>query len=144
MTSAQKQRWAAQADRYEALAAKMAAEADRLNELRAHETDIAFLTQPGRVSGRDQMRRRLDRAFELAKKAASYSDRAKNLRAMASRNAGDAERAREDLRARPIAVGDLTDSIWGLRRVTKVNKKTVRLEGASCPVDRAHLRVVRQ
>lgn len=138
----EKQRWTERAVRYEQMAAKARAEADRLQDRRDHENDMAFLTQPGVLPGRAQMRRRLDRAFELSKKADAYADKAANLRAMASRNKGDAERGRELQRAAMVNVGDLTDSIWGRRRVAKVNVKTVRLEGVSCPVDRAHVRVV--
>ena len=142
--STQKERWAQRAERYEQMAQSCIAKAESLEAHRhEHERDIAFLTQPGRLPARQRMHDRLRRAYELREKAERHAQKSANLRAMASRNKGDAERRREDHRnALDLAVGTLTDSIWGRRAVTKINTKTVRLEGVSCPVDKAHLRAV--
>lgn len=139
----QKDRWNDKAARYEALAAGLLAKAEALQARQGFESDRAFLTQPGRLPARDRMHARLDRAAEMAKRSSAYAEKAANLRSMAARNKGDAERARDLARSSlDLTIGAITDSIWGRRKVSKINAKTVRLEGVSCPVDKAHLRVV--
>lgn len=131
----QKTKWANRAATYEARADKLQAEAERLNERKSWETDIAFLTQPGRIPQRDAMHRRLERAADLAKQAKALSDKARNLRSMSQRTAGDAEKAREAIRtACDVAVGDMVSSLYGVRRVIKVNRNTVLTEGSFGPI----------
>jgi hypothetical protein len=143
MAETQKQRWADRADRYEAWASSAEEKAAALRDSRTDgETDHAFLTQPASAkSALGRARARLNNrdraAWEMEKKAASYRDKASNLRAMASRNAGDAESSREVKRAALdaiISVGDIVNSIYGPRRVLKVNAKTYRIEGAFGPI----------
>lgn len=140
--SNQKTRWAARADRYEARAQHFRAEAAKLIERTGHERDIAFLTQPGHIAARDRMNARVHRGYEMMRAAERIEAKVANLRAMASRNKGDAEAARQAKReATVIAVGDIVDSIYGRRAVVKVNAKTVRLEGVSAAIDKALVKI---
>ena len=127
----QKAKWATRAAAYEAKAAKLHAQTAELNQRKSWETDIAFLTQPGRIPQRDAMHRRLERAYALANEAKALETKARNLRALAGRCAGDAEKAREVVRmACDVAVGDMVSSVYGVRRVIKVNAKTILTEGS--------------
>ena len=129
----QKQIWANRADRYEAAAARKSAEAARLYERKDYERDHAFLTQPGRIAARDQMNRRMERAHEMQMAANRAAEKAANLRAMATRNAGDAEAARQAVRdAFALQAGDKAVSVhYGPCEVVKVNAKSVRIRTAS-------------
>lgn len=143
-TMTQKERWAAKADRYEAWADSADAEAARLYSLGASSMrgDIAFLTQPGRIPERTRMYERDLRAFELSKKAAGHREKAKSLRQMAARNKGDAARKFDAIAAMPVEVGQMVDTIfYGLRRVTKVNAKSVRVEGLGFSIQRGLINV---
>lgn len=129
--TAQKAAWAARADRREAWAQSAEAEAERLLENR--NTDHAFMTQPGRIPGRAAEIARTDRAFELIERAKAHRAKAESLRALADRNAGDAEQAREAIRARrDYQPGDAVISVhYGPATVARVNRKTVRIRTAS-------------
>ena len=144
MTTTQKQLWANRAAKYEAAAKANLEKAAALVDARSpYERDIAFLTQPGMLRERDKMRDRFRREHELRAKAEYQAAKAENLRIMASRNKGDAEAARQAKReATVVAVGDIVDSLYGRRVVVKVNAKTVRLEGVSAAVDKAHVKIV--
>lgn len=145
----QKDRWAAKAERYEAWAT--AAEEKASAIYASHESarkDHALWTQPayvGTAGGRRLQRQRqtvrdaLSRAHELNEKAKNYRGRAANLRAMANRNVGDAERQRQAARSAldsVLAVGDEVSTLFGVRRVTKINAKTIRVEGVSCAIEK--------
>jgi hypothetical protein len=149
--SDQKARWAERAALYEERAAKAEARAAALEQMPAHARDPAFLTQPARSNHgvareRARLMNRERRAWELREAAKIYRDRAASLLALAGRNRGDAEAAKAAQReALAVSPGDLVDSIYGVRRVLKVNAKSLRLEGALGPVtiDKALCRVVR-
>ncbi|GEM_PF-2818427 len=138
----QKQRWAARADKLMAWADKAEAQAAAIvAAFPAHARDIAFLTQPGRSSSKVACdRRRLNdrdqRANALRTKAASFRDRAASLRRLSETNAGDAAKQREAKRSvlAVIQPGVLVSSVYGVRRVLKVNTKSLRLEGALGPI----------
>lgn len=149
----QKDRWAAKAERYEIWAARAEEKASAIYA--AHEPahkDHALWTQPayvGTAGGRRLQRQRqtvrdaLSRAHELNEKANGYRSRAANLRAMATRNAGDAERQREVVRAEldsVLSVGDKVSTLFGIRRVIKINAKTIRVEGVSCAIEKHLIR----
>ncbi|GLC63005.1 hypothetical protein PLESTB_001970300 [Pleodorina starrii] len=76
----------------------------------------------------------------MRKKADAADAKAVNLRAMSLRNKGDAERKAQAKRdGLTVKVGDYA-AFWGSqRRVVKVNKKTVRLEGYPEAVDKYFL-----
>ncbi len=129
--TARKESWAARAERRTAWAESAEAEARRL--VANQNTDPAFLTQPGRISGRAAQIARCDRAFALLAKAKSHRAKAGSLRAMAGRNAGDAEAAREAIReTRAYQPGESVVSVhYGPAVVVRVNAKTVRIRTAS-------------
>lgn len=126
--TAQKQRWAARADQRQAQAAKARAEAEHLLANRCR--DHAFMTQPGHIPARARELARTDRAMELLQAAERAEDKARNLQAMAGRQAGDAEREKEAARqASEWQVGQIVFSIlYGRAEVLKVNAKTLRLK----------------
>ena len=137
--SGQKQAWADRADRLDAwaLAAEQQAAAIYASQPQ-YARDPAFLTQPAR-SGRGvarervRLREREKRAWELEVKAKAHRAKATELRRMAGTNAGDAAAARNAHRealTSIIAVGDMVESVYGVRRVVKINTKSLRIEGA--------------
>jgi len=138
-----KQRWLERAARYEAWADTAEAKAKAIQAAQpAHARDPAFVTQPARSSHavareRTRLADRDRRAWELEEKAKDYRDKAKNLRAMASRNKGDAEREREAARqALNLSPGDMVSTLFGVRRVVKVNAKSIRVEGVSSAIEK--------
>lgn len=138
-----KQRWLERADRYDAWADTAEAKARAIYAAQpAHARDPAFVTQPARSSHavareRTRLANRDRRAWELEEKAKGYREKAKNLRAMASRNKGDAEREREAVRqALDLSPGDMVSTLFGVRRVVKVNTKSIRVEGVSSAIEK--------
>lgn len=119
--------WASRAERRQAQAHKARAEAEALLSNRTR--DFAFISQPGHVPGRARELARADRAFDLLKAADAAEDKARNLRALANRQAGDAERERQARRdATDWQVGQQVQSIlYGPATILKVNAKTLRL-----------------
>lgn len=151
--SAIKQAWAARADRLDAWAATAEAKAEAIFASRpAYARDPAFLTQPARSSrgvarARAALNDRDVRAWNLQAKAAAHRAKAAELRRMASANAGDAAtkaQAHRDAVSSLIEPGMFVDCIYGIRRVEKVNTKSLRLEGGLGPItiDKALCRVV--
>ncbi|PIB91314.1 hypothetical protein [Caulobacter sp. FWC2] len=138
-----KEAWAAKAERLEAWAAKADAAASAIFASQpAYARDPAFQTQPARSSrGVAKARARLNdrevRAWELQAKAKAHREKAAELRRMASTNAGDAEARKTAYRAALDSIiepGMYVDCIYGVRRVEKVNTKSLRLAGALGPV----------
>lgn len=141
--SAVKAAWAAKADRLEAWAATAEAKAEAIFANRpAYARDPAFLTQPARSSrgvarARAALNDREVRAWNLQAKAAAHRAKAAELRRMASANAGDAAakaQAHRDAVSRLVEPEMYVDCIYGIRRVLKVNTKSLRLEGALGPI----------
>lgn len=136
----QKARWLRRAQQREVWAAAAENRADEIERsLPDHARDPAFMTQPGAKVQRlrDKMTAREQLAWSLRQKAAAHREAAANLRGMAGRNKGDAESARQSSRERitkAVRVGDFVDCVYGIRRVLKVNEKTLRLEGALEPI----------
>ena len=144
-----KQRWLDRADRYDARAEAAEAKAKAIYAAQpAHARDPAFVTQPARSSQavareRGRLAERDRRAWELEERAKKYREKAKNLRAMASRNKGDAEREREVIRqALDLSPGDMVSTLFGIRQVTKVNAKSIRVEGVSSAIEKHLVRRV--
>lgn len=136
-----KDQWLAKAVRREAWAQAADAKAAAI-EGAAPRGDLAFWTQPGLGKQRDKARARMQAAHVLRETASAHRAKAAQLRRMAGRNAGDAEAARAATRAALSAqVGDAVSSIYGIRRVLKVNAKTLRIEGP-VTLDKALCRVV--
>lgn len=144
-----KQRWKARADRYDAWAEMAEAKAKAIYAAQpAHARDPAFVTQPARschavarerarLAGRDRQ------AWDLEEKAKGYREKARNLRAMAARTKGDAEREREAFRQTlDLSPGDMVSTLFGVRRVTKVNAKSIRVEGVSSAIEKHLVRRV--
>lgn len=125
-----------------AQAACKQAEADRLSG--ATNRDSAFWTQPayGNAAGRafarsrERERNKLIKAGEIAADAEDLRDRADSMERRGVVMAGDADAAREARIARTeVAVGQVVDTtFYGLRKVLKVNDKTVAVEGAFGPL----------
>lgn len=150
-----KERWLARAERYEDWASKADAKASAIDaSMPSYARDPAFMTQPARSNHavsreRQRLAGRERRAHELREKAAAYRSKATSLRSMSSRNAGDAERAREVVReaiTEAVHEGSYVDCVYGVRRVLKVNAKTLRLQGALGPltIDKALCSVIPQ
>jgi hypothetical protein len=120
-------RWAARADRRQAQADKARAEAEAL--LANRNRDWAFVSQPGHIPARARELTRTDRAMILLAATDLAESKARNLRAMAERRAGDAERERQAARdAVAWSVGQAVVSIlYGPATVLKVNAKTIRI-----------------
>jgi len=130
MTTA-KERWAARATRYVALADKLDASAAAL--IAGHNRDHAFMTQPGHIPARARQIAQSDRAHAMTTRATEYRAKARNLTAMATRNAGDAEAARQTVRdGFTLKAGDNARSVhYGPCVIVKVNAKSVRIRTAS-------------
>lgn len=151
--SATKQAWTAKADRLDAWAATAEAKAEAIFASRpAYARDPAFMTQPARSSrgvarARAALNDREVRAWNLQAKACKHRAKAAELRRMAETNAGDAEArktAHRDAVSRLIEPGMFVDCIYGVRRVEKVNAKSLRLEGGLGPItiDKALCKVI--
>jgi hypothetical protein len=127
----QKSRWAAAARGYRGRADKARAQAEAI--VAGHEKyrgDVAFWTQPGRIIERDRMHARSLKAYELGQKAKRLDEKAANLERLATTNAGDAaarHQAERDAVTATVRVGDLVDSVYGVREVVKVNRVTLGL-----------------
>jgi hypothetical protein len=133
--SATKAHWANKAERCLSWAVSAEAKADAL--VANHNRDWAFISQPGHLPARAREMRQTDRAMELRQKAVRYRAKAAELRRMATTNAGDAEARKTAYRAAldsVIELGMYVDCIYGVRRVEKVNTKSLRLAGALGPV----------
>lgn len=126
----QKQIWADKAAKRRVWAASAQAKAETI--FAARSTDFALISQPGHIPARAAETKRHERACELLNSAKAHSQKAANLEALATRQAGDAERAREAIRAAcEWAVGDMAKSVhYGVLEVVRVNKKTLTLKGA--------------
>lgn len=124
-------RWAAKAERRTEWAE--AAEAKAAALVANHNTDWAFISQPGHIPARARQIAQADRAMELRAKAAEHRAKAANLDRMANTRKGDAEAARQAERdAKTLKAGDSARSIhYGACVVVKVNAKTYRIRLAS-------------
>lgn len=106
--------------------------------------DPAFWTQPayGNAAGRsfarsrDRERGKVQRAALIAAEAEELSKRASRLEERGAVMAGDAQRKREEvIAACDVKPGDLVDTtLYGVRCVLKVNRKTVAVEGGLGPL----------
>ncbi len=124
------------------VAAKKSAEAGRLSG--SANQDSAFWTQPvycnaaGRAFARSRERERakLIKAGQAAAEAKELTSRADALEARGAVVAGDAQHKREEAIAScTVKVGDLVDTtLYGVRRVVRVNRKTVAVEGSFGPL----------
>lgn len=113
---------------------------------RLHNTvnnDSAFWTQPayGNAAGRsfarhrDRERDKLIKAGALAAEAKELRERADAMEARGARMAGDADAEREArVATTAFYVGQVVRSIYGDRRVAKVNAKSLLIEGAFGPI----------
>ncbi len=142
----QKERWAARAEQRQAQAARARAEAERLLENRCR--DHAFMTQPGHIPARARELARTAKAVDLLAAAERAEEKARNLKAMAGRNAGDAEREKQAAReAADWQVGQTVYSIlYGRAEVLRVNAKTLRLKtertGGTITEDKCRIRAI--
>lgn len=140
-------------DNLRAKAAKKRAQAATLDGSLCR--DPAYLTQPiqpnaaGRrlAKQRDRDRNRMVKAIGLRDEAANLERQARDLETNGPRVAGSAAAKRERAIAEcAVRVGDHVSSVYGVRRVSKVNAKTVLIEGAFGPlkVEKHLIRVVPQ
>jgi len=123
-------------------AAVKQAEAARIHGL--VNADSAFWTQPayGNAAGRafarqrDRERAKLIKAGELVAEAADLLSTAARMESRGVVMAGDAAKARAEAQASvAVIVGQLVDTtFFGVRKVLKVNSKTVLVEGSFGPV----------
>lgn len=121
-----------------ARAEKMQTEADRLHG--TVETDYAFWTQPayGNAAGRafanrrDRERSKLIKAGEIAAEAKELREKADRMERRGAVMAGDTEAARQKIvEATTVFVGQMVDTtFYGVRKVLKVNAKSILVEGA--------------
>lgn len=106
--------------------------------------DPAFWTQPayGNAAGRsfarqrDRDRNRIIKAGVIAAEAKELRERADAFEARGAVMAGDAAAAREaKIAAATVTVGQVVNTVhYGPRKVLKVNKKTVLVEGSFGPL----------
>lgn len=71
---------------------------------------------------------------EMEAHAKRMFEKADNLEAFANTNKGDAERKRQaerDENDKNIKVGDMVKTIYGMKEVLKINKKTYTIKGES-------------
>ncbi len=121
------------ADELERKATKLRAQAERVERERdRYAGDVAFWSQPGRIPGRDRLMRKIDQAAEQVAEAEKLERRARALRRRPA-VAGDAEARREArreaVRAWVRAGMDVIAQPYGVRRVIRVNRKTVTVQG---------------
>lgn len=124
-----------------ALADRKEAEANRIHG--SVNKDGAFWTQPayGNAAGRAFAAQR-DRARSKLEKAAAIYNEAKELRSQADsmeargvRMAGDAAAEREEaIASADFVVGQSVSTLYGVRKVVKVNAKSILIEGAFKPI----------
>lgn len=134
--------------RLDARVARLRADADE-KEARAARIDGSviqdrgFWTQPsyrngsGRASSRarDRERSKLTKAAELYAEARELRATASALEAGGVRMAGDAAAEREAaIAAADFSVGQLVKTLYGVRKVVKVNAKSILIEGAFGPI----------
>lgn len=125
-----------------AQAATKQAESDRLSG--TVNRDGAFWTQPayGNAAGRnlasqrDRARTKIIKAGEIAAEASALRDKANSIERRGVVMAGDADAARALKIARTdVSVGQMVDTThYGIRKVVKVNAKTVCVEGSFGPL----------
>lgn len=123
-------------------AARKQAEADRLGG--TINNDSAFWTQPayGNAAGRafarsrERERNKSIKASEIAAEAKALADKADSMERRGVVMAGDADAARDaKIAETEVAVGQIVETtFYGRRKVTKVNAKTVLVEGAFGPL----------
>lgn len=119
-------------------AQKLQAEADRINKTVNH--DYAFWTQPAynnaanRVfsNRRERERARMFKAGQLYSEAKALFDKADHMERAGVTMAGDAAKARDEkVAACSVQVGQMVNTThYGIRKVLKVNQKTVLVEGS--------------
>lgn len=117
------------------------AESNRLHG--AVNQDGAFWTQPayGNAAGkafarhRDRERNKLIKAGALAAEANELRERANAIEARGARMAGDADAERNaKIAASDFRVGQTVRTLYGDRRIIKVNAKSLLIEGAFGPI----------
>ena len=123
-------------------AAKKQAEADKLRG--TIETDYAFWTQPayGNAAGRafanrrDRERSKLIKAGEIANEAKELREKADSMERRGAVMAGDAEASRQKvIENTVVSIGQMVNTThYGVRKVLKVNAKSVLVEGAFGPL----------
>lgn len=75
-----------------------------------------------------QMRKIVEMSLSISR----MREKAENLDLFASRNKGDADRKRQALREdndTKVKVGDIVKTVYGMREILKINKKTYTLKG---------------
>lgn len=126
-----------------ARAAAKEAESDRLHGIVDANTDSAFWTQPayGNAAGRsfarerDREREKLLRAGKLYGEAKALRERADAMEAKGARMAGDAAAERETaIASSSFTVGQMAKTLYGVRKIVKVNAKTILVEGSFGPL----------
>lgn len=106
--------------------------------------DPAFWTQPayGNAAGRafarsrERERGKIQRAAMIAAEAEELSKKATRLEERGAVMAGDTQRKRDEvIAACDVKPGDMVETtLYGVRRVLKVNRKTVAVEGGLGPL----------
>lgn len=105
--------------------------------------DGAFWTQPayGNSGGRafaaqrDRARAKLERAASIYNEAKELRSQADAMEARGVRMAGDAAAERDEaINSAEFAVGQLVDTLYGVRKVVKVNAKSILVEGSLGPL----------
>lgn len=74
---------------------------------------------------------KMEKIIELEKSIKRMREKASNLEIFANTNKGDAEKRRQqqrDANDQKIKVGDIVKTIYGMREVVKINKKTYTIK----------------
>lgn len=126
-----------------ARAATKEATSNRLYGGLEHRNDGAFWTQPayGNAAGRafarsrERERNKLIKAGALAAEAKELRERADAMEERGARMAGDAAAEREaTIAASEFRVGQTVRTLYGDRKVVKVNAKSIMVEGSFGPL----------
>ncbi|WMT90104.1 hypothetical protein [Pelagibacterium sp. H642] len=134
--------------RIDAKVAELRARADakeaESNRLRGSvDDDSTFWTQPayGNAAGRafaarrERERSKIVKAGNLYMEAKALRETADSMEARGARMAGDAAAEREAaIAAADFKVGQMVRTLYGVRKVVKVNRKSILIEGGMSPV----------
>jgi hypothetical protein len=97
--------------------------------------DYAYWSQPIAPRGRKRNQARLAKSDALFNEARELREQAAHLRARKIRVAGDAQAEKDAIvAASDFKVGDVVRTIYGDRKVIKVNRKTIIIPGCFGPI----------
>lgn len=136
------------ADRLRQKAARLDKQADeKQRAFNRCRKDLAWLTQPGHIPGRERALNNYDKGIDLHQQADATRARADSLMIHSSRVAGDAERKRQAKREAADKIitkgARVKDPVFGLGEIVGVYKKSYRIKfdrGFTCARDKSYIK----